>query len=88
MALTGAVRRAGGSDITITVRNLSTRGMMAECAVSLSRGEPIEVDLPGIGTVTGTIAWTAGGRAGVAFATPIDPNLARKPFSFNRTPPD
>jgi hypothetical protein len=87
MALAGTIRRVGGPDIKIIVRNLSTRGMMAECPVSFSRGESIEIALPGIGAVTGLIAWTAGGRAGISFSAPVDPGLARKPFAFNRPPP-
>jgi len=88
MALAGVMRRAGGADIAVTVRNLSTRGMMAECALAFSRGEPVEIELPGIGTVAGNVAWMTGGRVGATFAAPIDPSLARKPFSSNRTPPD
>lgn len=78
MFLMGQMRRAGGDAVTVKVRNLSSGGMMAECPISFSRGEAIEAELRGIGTVAGTIAWTAGGRIGVAFATPVDPRLARK----------
>lgn len=88
MFLVAVLRRLGGPDISVKVRNLSPGGMMAECPVSFSRGEAIEVELRGIGLVAGTIAWTAGGRAGVAFATPVDPRLARKPLGVNAPQPD
>jgi hypothetical protein len=87
MALAGVMRRAGGPDVMVTVRNLSPRGMMAECPTGFSRGEIVEIELPGIGAVAGNVAWMTGGRVGIAFAAPVDPGLARKPFAFNRPPP-
>jgi hypothetical protein len=79
MFLMAVIRRPGGPEITVKVRNLSPGGMMAEVPVSFSREEAIEVDLRGIGTISGRVAWTAGGRIGVAFDRPVDPRLARKP---------
>jgi len=86
MFLMAAMRRTGGAEVQVKVRNLSPGGMMAESPVSFSRGDLIEADLRGIGTITGKIAWTAGGRVGVQFDTPIDPRLARKPVSGNPQP--
>ena len=86
MFLMAAVRRAVGPEITVKVRNLSAGGMMAESPVNFSRGETVEIELRGIGIVAGKIAWTAGGRIGVQFDTPIDPRLARKPVSGNPQP--
>ena len=88
MFLMATLRRASGDEIAVKVRNLSSGGMMAECPVSLSRGEAIEAELRGIGTVVGTIAWTAGGRVGVAFAAPVDPRLARKPLASSGPQPN
>lgn len=86
MFLMAAVRRPGGADVQVKVRNLSSGGMMAESPVNFSRGDAIEADLRGIGLVTGKIAWTAGGRIGVQFDAPVDPRLARKPVSGNPQP--
>lgn len=86
MFLMAAVRRVGGTDVSCKVRNLSAGGMMAESPVGFSRGDAIEVDLRGIGIITGKIAWTAGGRIGVQFDAPIDPRLARKPVGGNPQP--
>lgn len=86
MFLMAAVRRTGGTDVQVKVRNLSAGGMMAESPVSFSRGDVIEADLRGIGLVTGKIAWTAGGRIGIQFDAPVDPRLARKPVSGNPQP--
>lgn len=86
MFLMAAMRRPGGTEVQVKVRNLSPGGMMAESPVNFSRGEQIETDLRGIGLVTGKVAWTAGGRVGVQFDTSIDPRLARKPVSGNPQP--
>jgi hypothetical protein len=86
MFLMAALRRLGGKDATVKVRNLSAGGMMAESPVSFSRGDEVEVDLRGIGIISGKIAWTAGGRVGVQFHSAVDPRLARKPVSGNPQP--
>ena len=86
MFLMAVMRRPGGTEVTVKIRNLSSGGMMAESPVSFSRGDPIETELRGIGTVTGKIAWTAGGRIGVQFDVQIDPRLARKPVNGNPQP--
>jgi len=86
MFLMAVMRRAGGADVTVKIRNLSPGGMMAESPVGFSRGDVIEAELRGIGTVVGKIAWTAGGRVGVQFDVQVDPRLARKPVSGNPQP--
>ena len=77
MFLLAAVRRPGGTEQTVKVRNLSPGGMMAESPSGFVRGDPIEVDLRGVGVVPGRIAWTASGRIGVQFDRQIDHRLAR-----------
>ena len=86
MFLMGIMRRVGGPDVQIKVRNLSPGGMMVESPVGFPRGQAIEAELRGIGAVLGRVAWTAGGRIGVAFDQPIDPRLARKPVSGGPQP--
>ncbi len=86
MFLMAALRRPHGPEVSIKVRNLSAGGMMAECPMSFSKGEPIEADLRGIGLVTGRVAWAAGGRIGVSFDRPVDPWLARKPVAGGPQP--
>jgi len=86
MFLLAVVRRPGGPDVQVKVRNLSSGGMMAECPASFGRGEAVEADLRGVGLVGGKIAWTAGGRIGVAFERAIDPALARKPVTGGPQP--
>jgi len=86
MFLMAVMRRSGGADVTVKVRNLSPGGMMAESPVNFTRGETIEAELRGIGVVSGKVAWSAGGRVGVQFDTAVDPRLARKPVGGNPQP--
>ena len=65
--------------VQLRVRNLSAGGLMADCGLSLATGQAVEFEIRNIGTVPGRIAWADGQRIGVAFDTPIDPQLARKP---------
>lgn len=76
------LRIAGSATVQhVRVRNLSAGGLMAELPTGLGQGVEVEVDVRGIGWVTGHIAWSAAGRVGIAFANPIDPMMARKPVT-------
>lgn len=63
----------------VRVRNLSAGGMMADYPEGLSQAVPVQVDIRGIGWVSGHVAWSTAGRIGIAFDHHIDPLLARKP---------
>jgi len=67
------------AETQVRVRNLSAGGLMAELSRQIDRGAPVEVNVRGVGWVSGYIAWVAAGRIGVAFDQPIDPLAARKP---------
>ena len=79
LMLTAQFRIAGRELVQVRVRNLSSGGLMAEYAQPITNGTPVDVDVRGVGWVTGRIAWAAEGRVGVAFDQEIDPMLARKP---------
>ena len=79
LMLTAQFRIAGRDVVQVRVRNLSSGGLMAEYAQPIDGGTPVDVDVRGVGWVTGRIAWSAEGRVGVAFDHDIDPMLARKP---------
>jgi hypothetical protein len=70
----------------VRVRNLSAGGLMAELDRDVDTGTPVEVNVRGIGWVSGQIAWIAAGRVGVAFDHPIDPRAARKPVTTLKKP--
>ncbi|MBN8814903.1 MAG: PilZ domain-containing protein [Sphingomonas sp.] len=72
--------------LQVRVRNLSPGGLMAEYAHPLDIGNPVDIDLRGVGRVTGQVAWSAAGRIGIAFDNPIDPLKARKPVSSRSAP--
>lgn len=72
--------------LQVRVRNLSPGGLMAEYAHPVDIGRAVEIELRGIGKVTGQVAWTAAGRIGVAFDSPIDPLQARKPVVTHKAP--
>lgn len=83
--LVAQFRIAGTSEaIQVRVRNLSAGGLMAEVAKPIDIATMVEVDVRGIGWVTGRIAWVAAGRVGVAFDHLIDPQAARKPVGASK----
>lgn len=65
----------------VRVRNLSAGGLMAEVSSPIAQGTPVELNVRGIGWISGKIAWYAAGRVGIAFESMIDPIMARKPVS-------
>ena len=71
--------RLGGTDQEhrIKVRNLSSGGLMAEGALRVARGMPLEVEVRNIGWVAGSVAWVQDNRFGIAFAEEIDARAAR-----------
>ncbi|HEX8484711.1 PilZ domain-containing protein [Sphingomonas sp.] len=71
----------------VRVRNLSPGGLMAELEKPLAVGTVVELELRGIGAVTGRIAWHTEGRAGIAFEDAIDPLKARKPVGTGKGDP-
>jgi hypothetical protein len=79
--LLGAQFRIVGSDTVeqVRVRNLSSGGLMAEYAEPVVPRTPVEIEVRGVGWVSGRIAWATDGRVGIAFDREIDPLLARKP---------
>ena len=79
LMLSALFRVAGRADEQVRVRNLSSGGLMAEYAQPIDRGAHVEVEVRGVGWVSGRIAWATDGRVGIAFDSSIDPMLARKP---------
>lgn len=73
--LMAEVSVSGHGDVyQIRVRNLSAGGMMGEGVVAVDRGSQLSIEMPNVGQVAGTVAWTQGSRFGVAFAEDIDPS--------------
>lgn len=75
--LAGTIRKANaGNRMPIKIRNISTCGLMCECAYPPRIDDLVEIELPRLGHVTGHIRWGARGRLGIEFDGPIDPTLA------------
>ena len=66
-------------ELRVRVRNLSAGGLMVELPEPVSPDSAVEIELRGLGRVTGRVAWQTEGRAGIAFDRQIDPQRARKP---------
>ena len=66
-------------ELRVRVRNLSAGGLMVELPEPVSPDSAVEIELRGLGRVTGRVAWQTEGRAGIAFDVPVDPQLARTP---------
>ncbi|MFS2109471.1 PilZ domain-containing protein [Sphingomonas sp. Sphisp140] len=72
--LVGKLSHEGNPGQLCRVRNISEHGMQIDTIASLLPAMRISVELRGGQTLTGAIAWTKGGRAGVRFDTPADVN--------------
>ena len=87
LLLTAQFRISEKPEAQVRVRNLSSGGLMAEVTSPIPQGTPVEVEVRGVGWITGRIAWCAEGRVGVAFDQEIDPMLARKPVGQGKNTP-
>lgn len=85
--LTALASLDGASLGKARIRNLSATGLMADCERPIAAGTQVQLDLRGVGKVTGTVAWSRGDKIGMAFDAPIDPQLARKPVTAGSTAP-
>jgi hypothetical protein len=75
-----ALRLAGQSeDYSVTIRNLSATGLMAEGDVAVLPGITVSIAVPNIGWVNGMVAWVQDDRFGVAFQQEVDPAQALPP---------
>ena len=68
--------------IEVKVRNVSTRGFMAECNEPVRIGSYVSLDVPGIGPVHAQVRWQIGPRMGGMFLDPI--SLARCEWRANK----
>lgn len=80
--LRGVIGRAGSRNrMPLIVRNISAHGLRGECAYPPSIEDEVEIDLPGLGAISGHVRWDGNDAFGVEFDGPIDPTLA---FTRNR----
>lgn len=63
----------------VRVRNVSAGGLMAELPHPLPPDSMVQVQLDGLGWVTGRVVWQTEGRTGIAFDQAIDPSQVSTP---------
>jgi hypothetical protein len=89
LLLTAGFRLKGSDRVEqVRIRNLSAGGLMAEVGDDVDRDAEVEIEVRGIGWISGRIAWQAMGRVGIAFDREIDPKKARKPVGGGAKTPD
>ena len=57
------------------IRDLSEGGVGVTGMLYATKGEPLEIELNGIGRVHGKVAWVGDGSFGIDFDKPVDPGL-------------
>lgn len=70
--------------VTVRVRNLSAGGLMADFTGPVAKDMLVEMELRSVGLVNGHVAWVSESQFGMAFDTPIDPLLVRRPIGVKR----
>jgi hypothetical protein len=66
------LRLAGQADLDVFMRNISTRGFMAEADRDLPIGSDAMIYLPGIGWSMASIRWSVGHKFGGRFSEAVD----------------
>jgi hypothetical protein len=83
--LVGTISHLGGRGrVAIKIRNISTLGMMCDCAFAVQAGDRIEIELARVGLLGGTVRWCTGGRIGIEFDGPIKLEQALRPATTSQ----
>jgi hypothetical protein len=72
IALNTKLRLADQPDVDVSVRNISSRGFMAEADRDLPIGSDAMVYLPGIGWAMASIRWSVGHKFGGRFSESVN----------------
>jgi hypothetical protein len=67
-----ALLRCSAGELLALVRNVSPGGALIEIDKKVSVGEQVSIELKDIGWISGVVAWTEPGRAGLKFDEPVD----------------
>jgi len=70
--LSTKLRLAGQDDLEVSVRNISSKGFMAEADRDLPIGADALLFLPGLGWTMASIRWSLGSRFGARFAASVN----------------
>ncbi|MBD8701727.1 PilZ domain-containing protein [Sphingomonas sp. CFBP 13714] len=64
---------SAGTELRLTLVNVSPSGLMARCDGDLDAGERLHVRMPIVGDILAHVRWSLGGRIGCAFDRTIPP---------------
>lgn len=68
------------------IRNISSKGVMAEIFAPLNADIPVEIEFKTGAKVAGTVRWVEEGRAGIEFAKPINMHEVLAPVGGRMAP--
>ena len=78
----------GTETCRVRVRNISRGGVKVSGPVVPASGTLVRIQLPNLGWLSGTVAWTNGEDFGIKLLTAIDPAAVRKPVTGAYVRPD
>ncbi|HEU5483166.1 MAG TPA: EAL domain-containing protein, partial [Sphingomicrobium sp.] len=67
-----AIAMIDGSEEEIRLRNISVTGALVECRRALAPGTHLNIDIVGVGPVSGTVRWAGNGKLGIQFDGEFD----------------
>lgn len=70
------------------VRDISSGGLRADNASRIEHGATVMISVGALEAVAATVKWVHDGWAGVAFVTPINPEVARQKAAIAPSVPD
>lgn len=85
--LTTKLRLAGQDDLEVCVRNISSKGFMAEADRDLPIGSDAMLFLPGIGWTLASIRWSLGSKFGARFSEGVNMRQFWRANPPRRLPP-
>jgi len=78
----------GSETCRVRVRNISRGGVKVTGPVVPPAGALVRIQLPNLGWLSGTVAWTSGDDFGIKLTSAIDPAAVRKPVTGAYVRPD
>ena len=67
-----AITSIGGSTVEVRLSNISSKGALVECPLSVSPDSQMVLDIVGVGPVQGIVRWSQSGKFGIQFLDTFD----------------
>lgn len=81
------VRSRGKPEIPAIISNISDAGCRIESAIAFEAGEPVEILVPRLGSMTAIIKWSEAGQSGATFVPGSDRWLHLDPHAATQSSP-